>query len=642
MERQKRKKSIRSRILALTLAILTAFTALPSQTVQADNVGGNVSGGGTGGMGATTDAKAWSSNDQGYRFYLVDENFNRVTDIYDFTFTYTDAKEAIFETRFDSSSSPAGHHLMSIQELARLTQQSVTLIPKPVLNNKGQGVAFKEWFLKNIKGSGGILNSGSSGSNKGHTGSSSGSHTGSTSSGSSSSGSAKEYNTYMDLPQELRDSITDSYPILKSDPSYYAPGLKDLKPNQLKATLESELNVASAMYLEYARIFAKTYNATNKILTTDMIKRAAAMYTLNRLGASDDTNKFVVNYTYCNVSINSAVKQPSQQESLLTQSIPLAKPDTEYTDTSTEGCPALIFLNNTAAIQVSGYASAMEAMSKGNYNLIIEPITWLHISTGSAYESYKTYGSYYNIARKWVSKGGKDSGSFYNSYMGSLGNNCLVVSRESKSMDGSKEIKPITSAVHRKISETVSLIEAGYGLSMHMYSSSDFDESGTHTYDPILGTLPGPAPDPSDLPQDRPDKGGNTITIIKNYVTETNGTEQTDGNYTRVKNPHTIEIEDEPNYKVVEWNTSTKEAPSIPDGSKTPWSTLIHTSTKTNTGTTPTAVELSNKEKVMYIKLKKADGISENPEVTGDWVLNESELTTSVSSKQATIFLHKI
>lgn len=97
------------------------------------------------------------------------------------------------------------------------------------------------------------------------------------------------------------------------------------------------------MYLEYARIFAKTYNATNKILTTDMIKRAAAMYTLNRLGASDDTNKFVVNYTYCNVSINSAVKQPSQQESLLTQSIPLAKPDTEYTDTSTEGCPALIF-----------------------------------------------------------------------------------------------------------------------------------------------------------------------------------------------------------------------------------------------------------------------------------------------------------
>ena len=341
MERQKRKKSIRSRILALTLAILTAFTALPSQTAYADSVGGNVSGGGTGGMGASSDAKAWSSNDQGYRFYLVDENFNRVTDVYDFVFSTPNAGEYLSATRFDSSSSPSGRHLMTISELARLTQQKVTSIPKPVQNNKGQGVEFKEWFLKNSTGSGGIINSGSSGSNKGHTGSSSGSHTGGSSSGSSSSGSTKEYNTYMDLPQELRDSITDSYPILKSDPSYYAPGLKDLKPNQLKATLESELNVASAMYLEYARIFAKTYNATNKILTTDMIKRAAAMYTLNRLGASDGTNKFVVNYTYCNVSINSVVKQPSQQESLLTQSIPLAKPDTEYTDNSTEGCPAL-------------------------------------------------------------------------------------------------------------------------------------------------------------------------------------------------------------------------------------------------------------------------------------------------------------
>ena len=202
MERQKRSKSIRSRILALTLALLTAFTALPSQTAYADSVGGNVSGGGTGGMGATTDAKAWSSNDQGYRFYLVDENFNRVTDVYDFYFsTPTKVGELIFTTRFDSPSSPSGRHLYSIQELARLTQQSVTSIPKPVQNNRGQGVEFKEWFLKNLKGSGGILSSGSSGSNKGHTGSSSGSHTGGSSSGSSSSSGSN--NSTSTVPPEI-------------------------------------------------------------------------------------------------------------------------------------------------------------------------------------------------------------------------------------------------------------------------------------------------------------------------------------------------------------------------------------------------------------------------------------------------------
>ncbi len=623
--RQLHFQSIKTRILALILALLTAFTALPSQTTYADSVGGNVSGGGTGGMGATTDAKAWSSNDQGYRFYLVDENFNRVTDVYDFVFSTPNAGEYLSATRFDSSSSPSGRHLMSISELARLTQQSVTSIPKPVLNNKGQGVAFKEWFLKNIKGSGGILNSGSSGSNKGHTGSSSGSHTGGSHTGGSSSGSN---NSSAKVPDSIRRVYTSVFRYrLGNGPSISE--LSDDEREEVKKFKKKALMMAQNLYDSVSMYVG------NGMTPDDA--RAYAALTIRSLYKEDYGVKVaecLADYVYGAVSI---LKIPKTDESLLTQYIPLAKPDTEYTDTSTEGCPALIFLNDKSVLKTDGYASAMEAMSKGNYNLVIEPITWLHISTGSAYESYKTYGSYYNIARKWVSKGGKDSGSFYNSYMGSLGNNCLVVSRESKSMDGSKEIKPITSAVHRKISETVSLIEAGYGLSMHMYSSSDF-ESGTHTYDPILGTLPGPAPDPSDLPQDSPDKGGNTITIIKNYVTETNGTEQTDGNYTRVKNPHTIEIEDEPNYKVVEWNTSTKEAPSIPDGSKTPWSTLIQTSTKTNTGTTPTTVELSNKEKVMYIKLKKADGISENPEVSGDWVLNESELTTAVSSKQATIF----
>ena len=192
------------------------------------------------------------------------------------------------------------------------------------------------------------------------------------------------------------------------------------------------------------------------------------------------------------------------------------------------------------------------------------------------------------------------------------------------------------------ISQNKQLMDDGIGLGLHIYCGSDFDESDTHTYDTLLGTTPGPAPDPSDLPQDSPDKGGNTITIIKNYVTETNGTEQTDGNYIRKQNPHTIEIEDEPNYKVVDWNTSTNDAPSISNGSKNPWNEVIKTSTKTQVGNASTTVELGSPEKVLYIKLKKAEGSSGNPEVSGDWVLNESELTKAVSSKQATIFLHKI
>lgn len=64
------------RLLAGALAIMISLSA-PLQT-RADSVGGNVGGGGSGGMSGTTNYKAWSSSHQGYRFYMIDNNFNRV------------------------------------------------------------------------------------------------------------------------------------------------------------------------------------------------------------------------------------------------------------------------------------------------------------------------------------------------------------------------------------------------------------------------------------------------------------------------------------------------------------------------------------------------------------------------------------
>ena len=551
---------IRTQILALTLSILTIFTAIPTTAYAEDSVGGNISGGGKGDMGASSDYKAWSSDDQGYRFYLVDGNFNRVTDVYDYIYSMPDnIGDEYYTTRFDTASSPQGHIVMDISRLAELTNQPVSSIPKPVHNNKGQGKEFKAWFLKNLKTTGGSggLHVGSSGSHKGSGSSSSSSNSSSSSSGSSSgssSSSGTTYTTYMDIPESIRDDITKSYQKLK-DPYEYAPGLKDLNTNRLYDVMGDELSTATSAYLSYISMYNKVYNATNRVLTADMLKRAAAMQ-LSKNRYQD----FTVSYIYKNIDIRSVLKIKEEQ-SLLFSSIPLATSDTEYNDTSTLNCPALLFLNNKEAIQVPGYSSAMEALVKGGYNIVYEPITWLYVNEGGVgYEIRKTYGTYENILRKWVTHSGKPSKSFYHSYMGSLGNNCLVLSQDYISEDSTRTLKGITSEDSRLTTESLNLIDSGYGLSMHMLCSSDLNKSGTHTYDPILGTLPGPAPDPSDLPQDSPDKGGNTITIIKNYVTETNGTEQTDGNYTRVKNPHTIEIEDEPNYKVVEWNTSTKEA----------------------------------------------------------------------------------
>lgn len=98
-------QSIKTRILALTLAILTAFTALPSQTAYATSVGGSgtVKGDGnsqgTGGsIGGTVGygSGGFARNNTGYRFYMVDKNFNRVTELMSTTLYFHSQKQMCF------------------------------------------------------------------------------------------------------------------------------------------------------------------------------------------------------------------------------------------------------------------------------------------------------------------------------------------------------------------------------------------------------------------------------------------------------------------------------------------------------------------------------------------------------------------
>lgn len=672
MERQKRKKSIRSRILALTLALLTAFTALPSQTAYATSIGGsgtvngnnNSQGGNTsiGGGAVGHGSGGFAKVNQGYRFYMIDNNFNRVTDVYDFVFSTPNTRTVLTNSRFESMSDNTSHwHIDTIASLANMAQgtQNASAITSiyPLTCNEYEkpatfyvhGSEFRQWFIGNGGGSIGTDHTQvSGGSSKPSTGSSKPSTGGNK---PSTGGGIKDYgNTYEDfssLPYNgIRENIAKSSSYLLPDPYTWQPRAKLMTTPAFDIKYGSQINTYTTMYLNNIKTIKSKYN-TNNVMTADQVKRLAAMQILN-LTAKNDIDKFLVNYVYRYISTSSVLSNAASQ-SLLTESIPLAG-GVIYPAEAILGRQLFVPTGFNKDITGDGTVTGIDALKYQenqvyNYYLVVEPLLCIGVTNASGGLIKRVYGSYYNVTQYWAAYANNDTAFILNrTLMKESWKQSLVVEKTYNSLS---KIKPITSSSvalsSLTISQNLRLMEDGIGIGMHIYCASDLDPvSGTHTYDPLLGTTPGPAPDPSDLPQDSPDKGGNTITIIKNYVTETNGTEQTDGNYTRVKNPHTIEIEDEPNYKVVEWNTSTKEAPSIPDGSKTPWSTLIQTSTKTNTGTTPTAVELSNKEKVMYIKLKKADGISENPEVSGDWVLNESELTTSVSSKQATIFLHKI
>ena len=668
-------QSIKTRILALTLALLTAFTALPSTTAYAEGSGtvsgdGNSQGtggsiGGTVGYGSGGFAKV----NQGYRFYMIDNNFNRVTDVYDFTFSQPNASVFLTNSRFENmSNNKSNWHRESIDTLAQMAQgtQNATGITSiyPLTFNESthefevHGSQFRQWFIGNGGGSIGTSHEEVNG------GASSGGNAGSSNNGSTSGGSNSNkgntatnpnYPNYNSIPEEFRGNVQKFIGLVMDVTPAVQNLIANAKTPSQQAKVKALYDERSTAYGIFLRYWNNAYSKYAPTATGDQVAKAAAGYIISYYSDRPDfTNaeaRILGNYCYARYNgkpftfpYNTKYSKFSNQ-SLLDQSIPLAGGQTypaEAILSNREFVPTGFNKDITGDGTVTGIdALKYQENNIYQYYLVVEPLLCIGVTNSSNVVIKKVYGSYYNITQYWARYANNDNAYTINqALMKRFGKQSLVVN---KTYPGLSKIKPITSSSvalsSLTISQNLKLMEDGIGIGMHIYCASDFDDpSGTHTYDTLLGTTPGPAPDPSDLPQDSPDKGGNTITIIKNYVTEVNGTEQTDGNYIRKQNPHTIEIEDEPKYKVVDWNSSTNDAPSISNGSKLPWNDLIKTSTKTQTGTTSTAVELSKPEKVLYIKLKKVEGSSGNPEVAGDWELNESELTKAVSSKQATIF----
>ena len=117
--------------MLLTILIITSSVPITSYATESGEVGG-INGGATSGLvNSSTDARAWSNNEQGYRFYIINENFERISPIYDFLFTQpTNISNRITTTRFDSGISPSNNpNPTTISALASLSGSSVSEIP---------------------------------------------------------------------------------------------------------------------------------------------------------------------------------------------------------------------------------------------------------------------------------------------------------------------------------------------------------------------------------------------------------------------------------------------------------------------------------------------------------------------------------
>ena len=641
----KNKPITRIASLFLTLAMLfTSINLTPLITHATDGVQGENSGGGKGDMGNYAgDYRGWNKTMGGYRFYIINSNLERVSPVYDFYFddpTRHNIGEVIKSTRFDTSSSPNEHKLESMAFLANLAGTDLSIIPYPVTASAGQGEQFRNWFLYGTPfsnpgdpfspdfpsgGGGGTIISGG-----GHTPNQNlpanttpnpvTNYTGIDGIYSSNGTPlSQEHLLHVSLGNYLvYENSTTSTANLSNSSKNVA---NKLNCNNMQDYFKSELDHARntlKMTVRDAEYYA-TYRVYRRVLD---IKDGNESYpavqgqlkNINASVARYIAYQMYVKYKNQTASLN---YQPTDNllvtNTLLTQQIPLAGEIDQ---------PAVKFLQEIGGIQVPGYPTAMEAI-KDNHFLVVEPITWICVPTGSNYPQARTYGSYYNIANRWVDKGGPDERSFYTTYMTKLGNNCLTVNNTITTESG-KTLLP-AEIKQRSVSQSVMEMEVT-GLSMHIYSANIFD--GTSTYDESLST-PGKAPDDSSkltqTDQTNPQKYANIVKFYEDKLT--NPTQTKRDSYTRTPSPKEITIEHEsgPKYKVKEWFISTQFKSAT--GSTPVYSQYKSSLPNTRTGTTTTTVTLTDTETTLYVLLEKSDGNKGSGSEDTPYTLTESQIS---------------
>lgn len=494
-------KTHKFRLLIQSLAILLIasmfITSSPIVTYSEDSVQGENSGGGEGDMkDYAGDFRGWNKTMGGYRLYIINSNLERVSPVYDFVFSNPNNQiigETLTQTRFDTSSSPDDWNWYGMDVLADLAGTDLSIIPYPVTASTGHGEEFKNWFLY-----------GTPYSNQGGTGNTGG-LIGSGWTPNQPSGTAPEQgltentqgsnnpktidNFYTSTKSTLSTShrciVEQGNNIIYKNPVTNMGNIENaskgvaykLNCNSMLAFYSNEVGYAmnTLKLTQKDAEFYAVHSVYSRIMNIKNGKETVAYITsTQRAYINTNVAKFVA-YQMFNKYKNQTAELPQNlldvdtldylaSNTLLTQQIPLAS------DTGVS--PAKRLLDDKRGIKVAGYDTAFLAL-QDNHFLVVEPITWLCVPTGSNKEDYpqaRTYGSYYNIANKWASQGGPDEKSFYTSYMTKLGNNCLTVN-ETMVTESGKTLLPATVKA-RTISQSVAEMEVS-GLSMHIYSSGN-------------------------------------------------------------------------------------------------------------------------------------------------------------------------
>ena len=633
IQRSNKIKQALTRTLALTLSVLMFITSAPltAHATGVGDTGGNTGGGGgTMGNGYTT-SLAWNKNKQGYRMYIINSDFIRISKVYDFYYSEPEGVGNMSrDTRFDGSDSPVTGMDENLFWISKLQEwcDSDKEVPPPVkfvgADSVGNGQEFKDWFFDGRAGT--TISTTTPDGNRRPGGTKPGGNPGTDDNQSyDRKVFAPDINTdnwgnFIDaiavidsgelglypegvISQHEYELMCDYCEQMRSKQNSYYNSLKDNIGKWVDTDYDGvgDYQVAQESINDYSNNLAINYvlskagdNTLANYAVTLYLHGEAELLRYCRIGTSPndvDWSDDDIKYTIPN-DPNPMYRGSYDTQSLLFQDIPLSSGEG-----GGSGMPAYNLINKENTIQVPRYRCAGDAIEDGCY-LVVEPITWLNVrinngpwESTSTYNSYRTYGTYWNLAQNWVGSGG-----FYNTIMTELFNNCLTTSTLITSKTG-KTLSPVADSNSQKsVEESRTMMNSSIGLSMHIYDANDFL--------------------------------GGDLDIYKVYQDKNGNHQQT--HHVKGNNPY--KAEDESPYKLIEWETSTVKPTTDPPTS-TPWSTLISGKPVVQNGTTTTTITPGDTEKAIYILYKESPITTP---VDGDWVLTESQLSKHVTTGSKT------
>lgn len=129
-------------------------------------------------------------------------------------------------------------------------------------------------------------------------------------------------------------------------------------------------------------------------------------------------------------------------------------------------------------------------------------------------------------------------------------------------------------------------------------------------------------------PHEPPNESTGTFKIVKSYrIRNTDTNTLTDsGTFVKPDSSPNITIEDESEYKLIEWKTSTTYKPDI---SSTKWESQVPATHKQG-GKSPTTIEMKTPETTLYVLLEKPENQPNTSLGKADFIMSQSTITRKI------------